>query len=87
MLVFLFTTTIGPFLCLFYHNIAEEDDVLSSIVIVYGEKLSCLVERMGESRQLWKMVVGASGSWNVDAQPFFFQFCMVLLILSSILVF
>ena len=79
-MVFLFTTTIGPFLCLFYHNIAEEDDVLSSIVIVMGE-------RMDESRRLWKVVVGASGSWNVDAQPFFFHFCMVLLILSSILVF
>ena len=31
-----------------------------------------MVERMGESRQLWKVVVGGSGSWNVDAQPFFF---------------
>ena len=39
MLVFLFTTTIGPFLCLFYHNIAEEDDVLSSIVIIMGETI------------------------------------------------
>ena len=39
MLVFLFTTTIGPLLCLFYHNIAEEDDVLSSIVIVMGETI------------------------------------------------
>ena len=39
MLVFLITTKIGPFLCLFYHNIAEEDDVLSSIVIVMGETI------------------------------------------------
>ena len=40
MLVFLFTTTIAPFLCLFYHNIAKEDDVLSSIVIIMGETIS-----------------------------------------------
>ena len=39
MLVFLFTTTVGPFLCLLYQNIAEEDDVLSSIVIIMGETI------------------------------------------------